>query len=489
MATICTAESVALDEPASPVTTVAENRLPLLRAAGALGIAGLAGVTGALIGVKPAAGLALVGVIALVGLAFVAPMTQLTMLLFVVALVPYGIQNSLSPPGAGLVPSDLLLLTGLFRAAIALLREPLDRRRLLALGLLVGFLAIVMLQAVHGVQDGRSTSQVGYELRVLLGFSTFAIAVPILADRRGPRQMATALMGLGLLLGLWGLAQWGLGIKEIAESGLGVREGINFAPEGSGQLQGGLYAYPVAVIMSFAALVNAQGIGSRTRGLLIAILATNFVDLILTYERTFWVAAVLGMLFVVLRSGPGKRAKALLTGTVAAVLLLVTLAALSPSDFTAARERLLSLGQYSSDNSVRTRLLETRHVVTAIERSPVVGSGLGATIFWGQAWNDVPPEATWYAHNGYLWVIWKTGLVAAAFLFILMGWSVLARPPPDEESLRRTLRVGSQGALLALLASSFTFPSFNALEITAVMGVLAAVCLTQPLLRGNTRTG
>src|SRR4029453_11390465 len=109
------------------------------------------------------------------------------------------------------------------------------------------------------------------------------------------RQMAVALMGLGLLLGLWGLAQWTLGIKEIAESGLGVREGINFAPEGAGQLQGGLYAYPVAVIMAFAALVNAREIGYWTRVVLIAILATNFVDLILTYERTFWVASVLGM--------------------------------------------------------------------------------------------------------------------------------------------------------------------------------------------------
>jgi O-Antigen ligase len=470
------------------VTTIAENRLPMLRVAGAVGIAGLATITGAVVAVKPAAGLALVGVLALVGLAFLAPMTHLTLLLFVVALVPYGIQNSVSPGGAGLVPSDLLLLTGLFRAGITLLREPLDRRRMIALGLLLAFLAIVMLQAVHGLQDGRPPSQVGYELRILLGFSTLAIAIPIVADRRGPLQMATVLMGLGLLLGLWGLAQWTLGIKEIAESGLGVREGINFAPEGAGQLQGGLYAYPVAVILSFAALVNAGGIGSWTRVLLITILATNFVDLILTYERTFWVAAVLGMLFVVLRSGPGRRAKALLMGTVAAVLLLVTLAALSPTEFTAARQRLMSLGQYSSDNSVRTRLLETRHVVTAIDRSPITGSGLGATIFWGQSWNDVPPEATWYAHNGYLWVIWKAGLVAGILLFLLMGWSVFARPPPGEEPLRRTLRIGSQGALLALLASSFTFPSFNALEITAVMGVLAALCLTQPLSRGSTRT-
>ena len=471
------------------MTTIAENRLPALRVIGAAAIAASACAMGVIVGLNPLFGLGLVAVLALVGLAFLAPMTHLSLLLFATALVPYSIQNSFSPPGAGLLPSDLLLLTGLFRALIALLRQPLDRRRMLALGVLFAFVAIVLLQAVHGIKEGRSTSQVGYELRVLLGFATFAIAVPIVADTDGPRRVASCLMVLGLVLGLWGLAQWFLGIKEIGESGLGVREGINFAPVGRGQLQGGLYAYPIAVVMSFAALVNIRSMGYWTRIVVIVILMTNFIALILTYERTFWVATVVGMLFVILRSGRGKRAKALIMGTVTAMLLLGTLATLSPTDFTAARERLLSLGQYSNDNSVRTRLLETEHVVTAIESSPVLGSGLGATIFWGQAWNEVPPEATWYAHNGYLWVIWKTGLVAGALLFLFLVWAVFARPPPGEPLPAKALRVGSQGALFALLLSSLTFPSFNALEITAVMGVLAAVCLTGPrLVRGSTRT-
>ena len=471
------------------VTAVADGRLLALRTAAVAGIIGAACLVGVVVGIKPAAGLALVGLIAVVGLAFLAPTTQLALLLFVTAIVPYGIQNSASPSGAGLLISDLLLLTGLFAALMALLREPLDRRRMLALGLLLGFLAIVLLQAIHGAQAGRSSSQVGYELRVLLGFASFAIAMPIVAAPGGPRRMATALMALGLTLGLWGLAQWTLGIKEIAESGLGVREGIRFAPGGSGQLQGGLYAYPIAVVMSFAALINARVSGYWTRAVLIAILAANFVSLVLTYERTFWVATVLGMLFVILRSGRGRRARALLTGVIAAALLLATMATLSPRDFTAAKERLLSLGQYSNDASVKQRLTETEHVVHAIERSPVLGSGLGATIFWGRPWEGVDLKSTWYAHNGYLWLTWKVGAVAAIALFLLMAWSVFARPPPGEQPLRRTLRLGAQGSLFALLVSSLTFPSFNALEITATMGVLAALCITAPLRsRGSTRT-
>jgi hypothetical protein len=470
------------------MTAIAHNRLPLLRAAAAAAVAVIAVLLGAVIAVKPMLGLAMLGLLALVGLAFLAPMTHLTLLLFVSVLLPYSIQNQFSSPGAGLLPFDVLLLTGGFRAGIALLREPLDRRRMLALGLLFAFLAIVVLQAVHGLQAGRSASQVGYELRVLLGFATFAIAIPIVSDRDGPRRMAIGLMAIGLLLGLWGLAQWGLGIEEIAESGVGVREGISFTSGGRGQLQGGLYAFPVAVVLSFAALVGGRFAKQGPRLVLIAILATNFVCLILTYERTFWVATLLGMGFVVLKSAPGKRAKALLAGALTATVLLAGLAALAPNDFSAAKERLMSLNQYSNDDSVRTRVVETRHVLNEVDHSPVLGSGLGATIFWGRAWQDVPPEATWYSHNGYLWVIWKTGLVAGACLFLLLAWAAFSRPPPGQSSLAATLRVGSQAALFVLLLSSFTFPSFNGLEITAAMGVLAALSLTPPTLaRGSTR--
>jgi O-antigen ligase len=300
--------------------------------------------------------------------------------------------------------------------------------------------------------------------------------------------VAIGLMVVGLLLGLWGMAQWFLGIEEIGESGVGVREGISFTSTGRGQLQGGLYAFPVAVVMSFAVLVSGRVAQNWQRIVLATILVTNFVAVIFTYERTFWVTTVFGMVFVALRSEPSQRAKAIVWGTVTAVLLLGALATLAPGDFTAARERLLSLSQYSNDDSVRSRVVETDHVMDAIGESPVLGSGLGATIFWGRAWQDVPPEANWYAHNGFLWVIWKIGLVAAAALFLLLAWAILSRPPPWRDPLLAPLRLGSQAALLVLVVSSITFPSFNSLTITAVMGVLVALCFTPPLARGSTRT-
>lgn len=471
------------------MTTLVANRPQLMRAAVAAAIAMLAVAVGALVAVQPGMGLGLVGLLVLVGLAFLAPTAHLTLLLLITVLVPYTIQNSFSGPGAGLLLSDALLLTALARAAFALLREPLERRRLLALALLSIFLVIVFLQAVKGLQLGRSGSQVGYELRVLLGFATFAIAMPIVATRDGLRRLAIGLLIVGLLLGLWGMAQWFLGIEEIGESGVGVREGISYTSSGRGQLQGALYAFPVAVVLSFAVLVSGVVREYWMRVLLLTVLGANFLAVVFTYERTFWVATLLGMAFVVLKSGRQQRAKAAVWGTVTALFMLGALATLSPADFTAARERLVSLSQYSNDDSVRSRVVETRHVMSQIESSPWTGNALGATIFWGQPWLDVPPKANWYAHNGYLWVTWKAGLAAALCLFLLLAWAVLSRPPPQRDPLTQALRIGAQGALMVLLLASITFPSFNALDITAVMGTLAAICFTPALsARGSTRT-
>jgi hypothetical protein len=471
------------------VTSIALDRPSLTRAATAAAIAFLSVMVGVLVAVMPMAGLGFVAMLALVGLAFLAPVAHLTILLTITVLLPYGLQNQFSAPGAGLLLSDALLLTGLLRATVTLLREPLERRRMAALAILIVFAAITFLQAIHGFELGRSESQVGYELRVLMSFATFAIALPIVADRDGIRRLAIGMTIVGLLLGLWGMAQWFLGIQEIGESGVGVREGISFTSSGRGQLQGGLYAFPVAVVMSFAALVAGVVKTYRDRLVMIAVLGTNFLAVIFTYERTFWVATLLGMVFVVFKSDARQRAKALVWGVVTSILLLGALATLAPADFTAARERFLSLSQYSNDDSVRSRVVETRHVTAAIDAAPFKGSGLGATIFWGRAWQDVPPKANWYSHNGYLWVVWKVGLIAAGALFLLLGWAIMARPPPGQDPVVKALRNGSQAALLVLIVSSITFPSFNSLTITGVMGVLAALCFIPPLLpRGSTRT-
>jgi len=375
----------------------------------------------------------------------------------------------------GLLPSDVLLAGGLARAALVLLDTRLERRARWALAALLTLLGLAALQAVHGVRAGYDIGTAGAELRVLMGFGTAVIALPLLRVPATRARLFKGLLGVGLAVGLWGLAQWMVDIPFTAAQDAGVRAGVRFTTEGRGQLQGGLFAFPVAIVMGVAGLLSHEVRSLRDRALIVAVVAINAVDLLLTYERTFWVVTALALGFLTLRATPAQRLRALALGPALVGIALAGMAVMAPRDLTAARERLVSLGQYGSDLSIRYRLTETRSVVRAIDAHPIGGSGLGATILWGRPYEGVRPTTESFAHNGYLWLVWKLGAPAAALLVALLAAAVLSRGPPATTT-PGAMRAGAQASLLLLLLASVTFPAFNTLGITTTMGVLLALC-------------
>jgi O-antigen/teichoic acid export membrane protein len=432
-----------------------------------------AALIGALAAVEPKLAVALVGGGLLVALPFVAPVAHLVLLVLVTAIVPYDVQNAVAfgrgAGSPGLLPSDVLLLGGLVHAGLVLLDTPLTRRSRWILAGLVAFLGLASLQAVHGVRAGYDAGTAGAELRVLAGFGAALIALPILADPASRERLLKGMLAAGLAIGLWGIVQWTVDIPFTAAGDAGVRTGVRFTEAGRGQIQGGLFAFPVVVVMGVAALLSDELRSVRARALVVAVVALNAIDLLLTYERTFWVTTLLALTVLALRSAPRQRVRALIAGPALLAIAVAGLAAVAPRDVAAARERLVSLGEYDSDLSVRFRLTESRAVMSSIEGSALTGSGLGATIVWGRAYEGVRPTVESFAHNGYLWLVWKLGVPVAALLVLLLGAAVLLRGPPGP------LRTGSQAALLLLLIASFTFPAFNALGITAAMGMLVAL--------------
>lgn len=459
------------------------RRAPLVVPAG-LGVAGAcvgAAAFGAVVGARPFAALALMGIAAVVALAFLAPVAHLTLLLFTTAIVPYDLQNAIGLAGSstGLIASDVLLLSGLVRAALVLPRLPLRPRHLLASTAAVSVIALILLQSLRGLQLGVPVSLAGYELRSLLGWGTLLIAVPILLDQSGLRRLLTGLLFVGLALGLWGLAQYFLEIPIIGGGSAGVRENVAFT-EGARSIQGGLFAFPIAFVMGLAALSSRERLSPRLRIALLGLVCANGASLLLTYERTFWVAAVVGVLFIVMRAGRGQKLKALMVMVVAVIMVLPLLAVFSPGSVASAQQRFLSLDQYGNDNSVRTRVVETRAVASRIREAPFAGWGLGAQVSYGYPWLSTPAQSTPYTHNGYLWLAWKLGIPGALLLLLLLGWAVAARRPPDLTPLLARVRHGAQAGLLVTLTVSLMFPAFRALAITTTLGVLVALSLIHP---------
>ena len=433
-------------------------------------------VLGAFASVQPKLALGLVATIAVALIAFRAPGANLVLLVFLTALVPSELLNRFGVGGGaespGLFVSDLLLMAGLVWALVVLSDKPLERRTYLYAVLMLVFLGAVVLQFMHGVEAGHDRSRVGHEARVLLGFGSFLMALPLLADRRARRRLLVALTGLAVALGVWGMIQW-FGNLSYGVN-VGVREGVRLTTAGKGQLQGGEYAFPVVVVVCFAALLSGSIRSLAARVALVLAILLSAASCLVTFERTFWMATLLGVTIVFLRAGGTQRAKVLLLAPIAAVVAVGVLAVAAPRELTTAQERLISLGQYSSDTSVRYRVAESRFVLDEIRAAPVVGSGLAATIFWGRPWDQVPAKSYPFAHNGYLWLAWKLGIPAAALLAILFASAVFVRSRPQDGDLDRALRHGAQAALAGLLLATVTFPSFSNLSITTVMGLLLA---------------
>jgi hypothetical protein len=437
-------------------------------------------VLGGLAGAQPKLALGLVAAVVVVAIAFRAPVANLVLLVAITGLVPYDLQNRFGVGGGvqspGLLLSDLLLVVGLVWALLVLSGENLDRRRFVYAALLLAFLVVVGLQFVHGIHAGRDRSRVGQEARVLLGFGTFLMALPLLVNPRARRRLLVALTAAAVVLGAWGMLQW-FGHLSYGVN-VGVRPGVSLTSAGTGQLQGGEYAFPVAIVMCFAFLISGSVLSFATRAALVAGIVLNLASCLVTFERTFWLATLLGMTVVVLRAGAVQRVKVLLLAPIVAVVAVGVVAVAAPNVLTTAQQRLLSLGQHSTDKSVHYRVVESRFVLDRIRAHPVEGSGLAATIFWGQPWSQVPPTTRPFAHNGYLWLAWKLGIPFAALLVFLFGSAIFLRAPPEDDDLDRALRYGAQGALAGLLLASVTFPSFSNLSITSVMGLLLAFAVS-----------
>ncbi len=440
---------------------------------------GLAVAIGGVSGVQPKFAVLLVGGALLVALALRRPVEALALLVFVTAIVPYEVQNRFGlGGGASVLLSDVLLALGLAVAVPRLFTLRLARREVLLCALIGTIVAVTFVQFVRGVHLGHGLSQPGFELRTLTGLAAALVVLPVLADARARERFFGLLLVVAVSLGAWGLLQW-FGHIGYGAGDIGVRPGVRLTSAGKGQLQGGEFGYPVAIVMCYAALLGGAVRRTLARAGLVVALVLNGVSLLLTFERTFWAAAVVGVLFVTARATPERRLKALLVLPILAISFLAALQFFLPAEITTAKERLLSVSQYGTDKSVRYRVVESHHVADRIREHPVFGSGLGASIYWGQPWSQVPPTSQTFTHNAYLWLWWKLGLFGAAVIATRFAVAILARGPPSDSMLRRSVRSGAQGALLSFAIVSVTFSSFAEVSATAVIGVLLSLSLAR----------
>jgi hypothetical protein len=427
---------------------------------------------------SPKLALAAFAAAAVLALALTAPLTVVVCLLALTAVLPYNFQShyALYAGGLpGLLPSDALLLGGMIRTALVIPHMRLDRARQLVVLAIAAFVAIALVDCALGLRNGRDVSVVGAEFRHLAGFAALLMAIPLMEDPRSRGRLLGWLLALGLALGLWGLAQWWLGTPFGGIGDIGVRQGVGLTSAGRGQLQGGMFCFPVAVIVATAALLSGAVRARGTYAAIVLVLVVNALALLFTFERTLWLATAAALIFLLARAGSRVRRRALLWGPLALTIMLGTVQLTAPGTLATAQQRLGSVANFSSDTSLRYRHIESEHVLAQIHAHPLTGSALGASILWGLPFAWAKPNDRTYTHNGYLWLAWKVGIPAAVVLVGLMLAGALWRGPPAAEPLFVAVRHGAQASLLAYLLIAYTFPIFNALSTSVLIGLLLAL--------------
>lgn len=421
-----------------------------------------------------------VAALVLIPIAFAAPVAALAIVIAVTVLVPFEIQDTFAVIGGrdqpGLLVVDALVMLGLLRIGWMVVRRRLEIDLALLTG--IGLALICTAALVWGLTHDADVSEAGHEARrLVLGVGGFLLAWAVMADQSARRRLARVLIVIGLALGFWGLAQWMLSVGYTSSADIGVRPGVDLTTAGRGMLQGGMFAFPVAVTLAWAALVSGRVRQQSVQWVLATIVVLNGICVLLTYERTIWLATAVACVLVVVITG-AMAVRPAIRWVVVGLATLACVAVIAPGEARTALERMMSVSQVSTDESFTYRIIESDAVVKAIAERPITGAGLGATVTWDGR-GDFATLTTSFVHNGYLWLAWKVGVPAAVFVVLVVCMAIIRRAPGACGSEWRSLRIGSKASLVALLLICITFPAFNVLGITAAMGLLVAVCYSR----------
>jgi O-antigen ligase len=376
------------------------------------------------------------------------------------------------PLPIGLTPMESLLCV----AVLAVLLDRLGAERPVRLpGPLTLPLLLVVLAtasgAVIGAFAGVSAQDLFFAARPLVWLPVVPLLVVNVVETEGQLRGALA----------FAVA---LAIVKAALGVIGVASGTGLVVEGATIT----YFAPTAnwlVLLAVVGVVAALQLRARPPLWVLAGTPLLVLSLALSFRRSFWIAAVLGVLLVVLLgSRPLGRRIVVVAGLLLAVAVwTLSLQPLQEQTPIVERARSLEPSKIEQNAQDRYRIDELDNVTAEIRSQPLTGLGLG-----GQ-WTATHPlgveheNGRSYTHVVALWWWLKLGILGLlAYLAVMatclaMSWQVWRR---SADPLISAAGLALLGGLVALAAvetvGSFTGvdPRFTAL-VGAVGGLLVAM--------------
>ena len=401
-------------------------------------------------------------------------------LLLMTGIVPPWFAPSLPLMGGSIKGEDLLFLMLVFTALFRLWskRDSWSHiaRYFWPLGLLALLGLLSMIYALFYVHN--PAKNVLAETEPLLYWAMLPVVAIVLDSEKKVRHLAVAMSALGLILAaalsiqsLTGYVLIYGGRVEIAET-LGKHY--------SGVLRStapGIFLLIYGIC--FFAGRRLLGVGSRIVGF--AALAILALGLMFTFGRTLWASTVIGLILMGGMLGLRASLKMAMVGAISLTLVLVALAVTKPEVFDAIGERVMSVNdEVEQGQSLAWRYQENAFALRALERSPLVGVGLGGD--YKPVLKESDPEQARFVHSGYLYLVLKLGLLAVVplvWLYVVFVRQALAVRKVSGDPRLKAIALSAFAVALVPLVTAMTRPEWMSPEtiasIAALMGLVVAV--------------
>jgi O-antigen ligase len=376
-----------------------------------------------------------------------------------------------------LTPVDALVVLAVLSVALDMLR---DRRPLRYPKELRFPHILLVLGMLSGIAVGKANGSTGLKSLVLAeNLLAYLLVVPVaVANLKVEPSRLKLLIG-----GLFGVAilKALIGLAEVAG-----HKGVSI--EGTANLT---YYEPTANWVIMVALLGIlAAILARLRPPLWMLLGTPLLiaSLVLSYRRSFWIAAVLGVLLVLLLalSPMGRRLLVPTALFVAAGIWLLGSVNFQSQNPLIKRAASLSPTSLTSNVEDRYRLDERANVWAEIKEKPV--TGLGINVAWNSSKRPLPiehEEAREYVHFAALWWWMKMGILGLlAYIALLaatarLSWRVWReRSETIFKAFGLASLCGVAGLLVAETTATFTAAELRFTVVFAIqIGLLALITM------------
>jgi hypothetical protein len=418
-------------------------------------------------------------------------------MLFIVVLASSILHEDTLPtlplPIGSLLLSDVVLLVLLASVFVRIVMSRKERMAASALNLpMSAFLFLILVSVYNAVEVYNVPFKlVMQESRKVLYYTLFFVAVNTLKDRKDVENLVRGMLFVACAVSAAMVVQAALGesvkimpgrVETLETMGSDYQGVTRVLPPGQTLV---FVMFVTAVCM---AVLRRKWMSSTWGAVTLSLLSAG---MLLTFNRNYWAAALLGLCVFGVSVSQGQRAKMAAMSLVTVLVAGTAVTVLSGTngrmgDYArAASDRmgfLVQGGRVMKSRSLDFRRMENIYAVSQIKKTPVLGIGIAnryrPALLSEIDFRDRYPSPPRYIHNGYLWLTLISGLLGvSAFLWLCITFIVrgLRMWRKMDGEFMKAVVAGFTVSCAGMMAAAVVNPLFMQRYSIVVLGIMMGV--------------